>query len=96
MKRFLILSIPVAAGLLLLAGAALAERNLESGSAGSEPQVGCDAVIAAKSTAGKKISREKLAAKLKIPVERVNECLGESRHGKHKPEPHATGAPSPM
>ena len=56
MKRFLILSI-LAALVLLFGGAAIAERNLDSGSAGSEPQVGCDRVIAAKSTAGKKISR---------------------------------------
>jgi hypothetical protein len=92
MKRFAMLS-TFAAVLLLLAGAAVAERNLESGSAGSEPEVGCDRVIAAKSTAGKKISREKLAAKLHTSVEKVNECLGESRHGKHKPEPKATKAP---
>jgi len=93
MSRFVTIAIFV--GILILKGnAAFAERNLESGSAGSEPQVGCEQVIAKKSAAGKRMSREKLAAKLNISVEKVNQCLGQPHHGKkHMSEPHADPTP---
>ena len=92
MRRLVMLS-AITAVMLVGSGVALAERNLESGSAGSEPDVSCEQVIAAKSTAGKRISREKLAAKLHTSVDKVNQCLGAPRHSKtHKAEAPAADA----
>jgi hypothetical protein len=86
MRRSAVLTM-VAALLLVGSTAVVAERNLESGSAGSEPQVGCGRVIATKATAGKKISRAKLASKLHLSVEQVNDCLGPPRHSVDQRDP---------
>jgi hypothetical protein len=75
MRGFTTLAI-AAALFIASSGVSVAERNLESGSADSEPDLSCSQIIAKKAEAGKDITSEHLAAKLKISVDRVNQCLG--------------------